>query len=95
MSTVPFNEMPRASGGLVQIGSKEDLIRQRLEEERRRLEKEAGKNAGAEVQLAFRLAYGRGPDAQEFKGAEALVSQYGLEMLCRAIFNSNEFLFVE
>ena len=29
MSTVPFNEMPRASGGLVQIGSKEDLIRQR------------------------------------------------------------------
>src|SRR2546426_8257745 len=42
MSTVPFNEMPRASGGLVQIGSKEDLIRQRLEEERRHLEKEAG-----------------------------------------------------
>ena len=42
MSTVPFNETPRASGGLVQIGSKEHLIRQRLEEERRRLEKEAG-----------------------------------------------------
>src|SRR5438876_7133940 len=42
MSTVPFNETPRPSGGLVQIGSKEDLIRQRLEEERRRLEKEAG-----------------------------------------------------
>src|SRR5436309_4325241 len=42
MSTVPFNETPRVGGGLVQIGSKEDLIRQRLEEERRRLEKEAG-----------------------------------------------------
>jgi predicted nucleotide-binding protein (sugar kinase/HSP70/actin superfamily) len=42
MSTVPFNELPDARGGLVQIGSKEDLIRQRLEEERRRLEKEAG-----------------------------------------------------
>src|SRR5947199_1440561 len=42
MSTVPFNETPRVGGGLVQIGSKEDLIRQRLEEERRRLEREAG-----------------------------------------------------
>ncbi len=42
MSTVPFNETPRASAGLVQIGSKEDLIRHRLEEERRLLEKEAG-----------------------------------------------------
>src|SRR5438552_7950418 len=42
MSTVPFNETPRPSGELVQIGSKEDLIRQRLEEERRRLEREAG-----------------------------------------------------
>ena len=42
MSTVPFNETPRSGGGLVQIGSKEYLIHQRLEEERRRLEKEAG-----------------------------------------------------
>jgi predicted nucleotide-binding protein (sugar kinase/HSP70/actin superfamily) len=42
MSTVPMNEIPRITGGLVQIGSKEDVIRQRLEEERRRLEKEAG-----------------------------------------------------
>src|SRR5438067_1117135 len=42
MSTVPFNETPRVGGGLVQIGSKENLIRQRLEEERRRLENEAG-----------------------------------------------------
>src|SRR5712692_6319880 len=42
MSTAPFYEVPQANGGLVQIGSKEDLIRQRLEEERQRLEKEAG-----------------------------------------------------
>jgi len=42
MSTVPFNEMPHGSGGLVQISSKEELIRQRIEDERRRLEKEAG-----------------------------------------------------
>ena len=42
MSTAPLNVAPNSNGGLVQIGSKEGLIRQRLEEERRRLEKEAG-----------------------------------------------------
>ena len=42
MSTGPFNEMPHGNGGLIQISSKEELIRQRLEDERRRLEKEAG-----------------------------------------------------
>jgi predicted nucleotide-binding protein (sugar kinase/HSP70/actin superfamily) len=42
MSTAPFNEALRVNGGLVQISAKEGLIRQRLEEERRRLEKEAG-----------------------------------------------------
>jgi predicted nucleotide-binding protein (sugar kinase/HSP70/actin superfamily) len=42
MSTAPFNEIPGATGGLVQISSKEEVIRQRLQEERRRLEREAG-----------------------------------------------------
>jgi predicted nucleotide-binding protein (sugar kinase/HSP70/actin superfamily) len=42
MSTVPFDRTPKIDGGLVQIASKEDLIRQRLQEERKRLEKEAG-----------------------------------------------------
>src|SRR5579862_4589054 len=42
MSTVPFNETPQGSGSLIQISSKEELIRQKLEDERRRLEKEAG-----------------------------------------------------
>jgi predicted nucleotide-binding protein (sugar kinase/HSP70/actin superfamily) len=43
MSTLPFNEMPGTTGGLVQIASKKEaLIRQRLEDERARLEREAG-----------------------------------------------------
>ena len=41
MSTAPFSSVPKVEG-LVQIGSKEDLVRQRLEDERRRLEREAG-----------------------------------------------------
>jgi predicted nucleotide-binding protein (sugar kinase/HSP70/actin superfamily) len=42
MSISPINEVPAIGGGLIQISSKEELIRQRLDEERRRLEKEAG-----------------------------------------------------
>ena len=42
MSLSPIHEIPPSSGGLIQISSREELIRQRLEDERRRLEKEAG-----------------------------------------------------
>lgn len=41
MSTMPFAN-PQERTGLVQIGSKEELIQERLEAERQRLEKEAG-----------------------------------------------------
>ncbi|MGH9438285.1 MAG: 2-hydroxyglutaryl-CoA dehydratase, partial [Terriglobia bacterium] len=41
MSTMPFTNPPDVNGP-VQLGSKEELIRQRLEQERSRLEKEAG-----------------------------------------------------
>src|SRR5579862_2427786 len=52
MSTVPFNETPQGSGSLIQISSKEELIRQKLEDERRRLEKEAGLERRAVQQFA-------------------------------------------
>ena len=42
MATFPSTSGTNGSGELFRILSKEDLIRQRLEEERRRLEKEAG-----------------------------------------------------
>ena len=60
-----------------------------------RLEKEGGSSREAQVRLAFQLAYGRNPDLQEAKAAQTLASQSGLAMLCRALFNSNEFVFVE
>src|SRR5579862_3483317 len=41
MSTMPFVNPPEMNG-LIQISSKEEIIRQRLEEARRQLEKEAG-----------------------------------------------------
>ncbi|MBZ5515649.1 MAG: hypothetical protein LAN62_12575, partial [Acidobacteriia bacterium] len=42
MSTLHLSQTPAATGGLVQISPSEDSIRLRLEEERRRLEREAG-----------------------------------------------------
>jgi len=59
-----------------------------------RLEREAPESVEAQTALAFRLAYGRDAEANEASGAAALVKQYGLPALCRAIFNTNEFLTV-
>jgi hypothetical protein len=60
-----------------------------------RLEREAGKNVKAQVSLAFALAYNRSPDAGESRASQALIARHGLPIFCRALFNSNEFLFVE
>jgi predicted nucleotide-binding protein (sugar kinase/HSP70/actin superfamily) len=42
VSTAPISRVPSGNGNLVQISSQEESIRQRLEDERRRLEAEAG-----------------------------------------------------
>jgi hypothetical protein len=49
----------------------------------------------SDVPTAYQLAYQRGPSADELAAAEAFVKQNGLPALCRALLNSNEFLFVE
>jgi hypothetical protein len=60
-----------------------------------RLEKEAGNDPKSQVRLAFGLAFNRAPDPEEIKTAQSLISQHGLLVFCRAVFNSNEFIFVE
>ena len=60
-----------------------------------RLEREAGANVKAQVRLAFRLAFNRSPATEELRAAEKLIAQHGLLLFCRAIFNSNELMFVE
>jgi len=44
---------------------------------------------------AYQLVYQRHPTKDELTAAEAFVKQEGLPALCRALFNSNEFLFLE
>ncbi len=60
-----------------------------------RLKREAGVGAAAQVNLAYRLAYGRSPNGEESRLLVDAISRHGLAVVCRAIFNSNEFVFVD
>jgi len=59
-----------------------------------RVMKDVGTKVPAQVMRAYWLAYGRDPQPDEMIDAESVVHRHGLETLCRAIFNSNEFLFI-
>lgn len=47
-----------------------------------------------QVEEAFLLAFGRLPDDPEKAASEQLVQNHGLLPLCRALLNSNEFIFL-
>jgi len=49
----------------------------------------------AQIARGFELAYGRSPDAEEEAAALDLTSRHGLRAFCRALLNSNEFLFLD
>ena len=59
-----------------------------------RVRREAGSDTSAQIHRAYQLALGRNATADELSEAEPVVGQHGLAVLCRALFNSNEFLFV-
>jgi mono/diheme cytochrome c family protein len=60
-----------------------------------RLEKEAGSDPAAQARRAFRLAFGREPDAEETAAAARLIRTEGLPVFCRALLNANEFVTVD
>ena len=60
----------------------------------KRVQTEAGADSAAQIRRACRLALGREPDSGEIQDAEPIVREHGLAALCRALFNSNEFLFL-
>ncbi|MBL9115035.1 MAG: DUF1553 domain-containing protein [Verrucomicrobiaceae bacterium] len=47
------------------------------------------------IPQAYQLVYQRQPSKDELTAAEAFVKQEGLQAFCRALLNSNEFLFIE
>lgn len=56
--------------------------------------KAAGDDVSRQIDIVFRKALGREPNEAELRAATPLVEQHGLSALCRAVFNSNEFLFI-
>jgi len=59
-----------------------------------RVRREAGDAAADQVRRAFVLAFGREPSENESTGAIQLIEAHGLPALCRALYNSSEFLYV-
>ncbi len=59
-----------------------------------RIAAEAGEDAGAQVDRAFGLAFGRVPETGEREAAVGLIERHGLAVFCRALINSNEFIYV-
>jgi hypothetical protein len=60
-----------------------------------RLKKDAGDDASKQIQRAYELALGRSPSDAEIAQFRPLVERNGLATFCRAIFNSNEFVYVD
>lgn len=59
-----------------------------------RVEREAGQDAEHQIRHAFRLVLLREPAADEVGAILPLVDQHGVAVLARALFNTNEFLFM-
>ena len=59
-----------------------------------RVKKEAGDDIAKQITRAYQLALSREPTREELAETQPIVRQHGITTLCRALFNSNEFLFI-
>ena len=59
-----------------------------------RIVKEAGSCPEAQVERAFELAFGRPPEPVEREAAVRLIGGHGVAVFCRALLNTNEFVYV-
>ena len=59
-----------------------------------RLDQQA-KTPEAKIQTAFQLTYQRPASAEEVADFTTLAAQQGMPSVCRVLFNSNEFLFLD
>jgi mono/diheme cytochrome c family protein len=60
----------------------------------KRLEQEVGPSVDAQVDRAYWLMFSRSPTAEEGDLCRDFLHAQGLEALCRALFNANEFIMV-
>jgi mono/diheme cytochrome c family protein len=59
-----------------------------------RVQREAGADTNEQIRRVYLCALSREPSADELREATAVAREHGLATLCRALFNSNEFLFL-
>lgn len=60
-----------------------------------RLEREAGADVNAQVKRAFQLAFQREPERSELKSSAELIRVHGRVAFGRALFNANEFIYLD
>ncbi|MHA3771287.1 DUF1553 domain-containing protein [Verrucomicrobiota bacterium sgz303538] len=60
-----------------------------------RVQREAGDDVGAQITRAFALALQRPPDNDELQACTRFREQRSLPELCRALMNSNEFIYID
>ena len=82
-STTPLQALNLLNGGfaLQQAGHLAERIR-----------KEAGEQPEAQIRRLYALVYNRPPSTEDLSDSAALLREHGLQTLCRALLNSNEFI---
>jgi hypothetical protein len=60
-----------------------------------RVKREAGTDLQQQIERVFALTFSRPPRPEELDVCIATAREHGLATVCRALFNSNEFLFLE
>jgi hypothetical protein len=58
------------------------------------LESKGGSKVEEQIKLAYQLLFSRGPKSDELDDAAKFIQEHGLSAFCRAILNSNEFLYL-
>ena len=60
-----------------------------------RLQRDCGDAQGKQIARAFWLCYGRDPGTAELSDSKDFIAAEGITAFCRAMLNSNEFVFIE
>ncbi|MFM8891020.1 MAG: DUF1553 domain-containing protein [Planctomycetia bacterium] len=60
----------------------------------KRVEQEAGSDTALQAARAIEIAFGRKATASEIAAGRELVAAHGLPILCRSLYNANEFIMV-
>ncbi len=93
---LPAPKRPRSTNAMQALNLfNSTFILQQAELFARRVESEAGSAGAAQLDHAFGLAFQRQPTAVEREACMRVLKEHGLAAVCRAIFNTNEFLFME